>query len=223
MSETRRGGGSVADAWIGKAMLLGFVAGLVFIVFEVAVATVVGASPLDSLGPLKMIGAILLGQGALQEVSSPLPEFGKGLLLRLGNPLSVAGVGVLMHLLLSAFYGGTFGVATWLLRPLSRSRVALVASATTFGILLWLVNFYVISPFAFPWFTMANPIVQFLAHAFFFGTILGLLLAWMAGTTQSRETENHDGDRETAGHDERSNQSPEPRAASHSEGDQNHG
>ena len=220
MSETRRGGGSAADAWIGKAMLLGFVAGLVFIVFEVAVATVMGAGP---LGPLKMIGAILLGQGGLQEVSSPLPTLGKGLLLRLGNPLAVAGVGVLMHLLLSAFYGGTLGAATWLLRPLSRSRVALVASAAAFGVLLWLVNFYVIAPFAFPWFTMANPIVQFLAHAVFFGATLGLLLAWLAGTTQNQETEDRDGSRETAGHDERSNQSPEPQTASPSEGDQNHG
>lgn len=201
-------------------MFLGLVAGFVFIVFEVAVATVMGAGP---LGPLKMIGAILLGQGGLQEVSSPLPALGKGLLLRLGNPLAVAGVGLLVHFLLSAFYGGTFGAATWLLRPLSRSRVALVASATAFGVLLWLVNFYVIAPLAFPWFTMANPVVQFLAHVFFFGTTLGLLFAWLAGTTQSRETEDHDGGRETVDHDERSNQSPEPQAASPSEGDQNHG
>ena len=222
MSETRLGG-SAQDAWIGKAMLVGFVAGLVFIVFEVAVATVMGAGFLDSLGPLKMIGAILLGQGGLQEVSSPLPEFGKGLLLRLGNPMSVAGVGILVHFLLSTVYGGTFGAATWLLRPLSRSRVALVASATAFGVLLWLVNFYVIAPFAFPWFTMANPIVQFLAHTFFFGTTLGLLFAWLAGTTQSREAEDHDGSRETSDQNERNNQSPEPQTASPLEGDRNHG
>ena len=209
MSEARLGG-SAQDAWIGKAMLIGFVAGLVFIVFEVAVATVVGAGP---LGPLRMIGAILLGQGALQEVSSPLPEFGKGLLLRLGNPMSVAGVGILVHFLLSAVYGGTFGAATWLLRPLSRSRVALVASATAFGVLLWLINFYVIAPFAFPWFTMANPIVQFLAHALFFGTALGLLLGRPPEETRSQETENHD---------ERRDQSPEARAASPLEGDQKH-
>lgn len=34
-----------------------------------------------------------------------------------------------------------------------------------------------IAPFAFPWFGMANPVVQFFAHTFFFGTVLGLLLA----------------------------------------------
>jgi hypothetical protein len=44
------------------------------------------------------------------------------------------------------------------------------------GFALWIVNFYVIAPFAFPWYAMANPVVQFLAHTFFFGTALGLLL-----------------------------------------------
>ncbi len=46
------------------------------------------------------------------------------------------------------------------------------------GLLLWLVNFYVIAPVAFPWFGMADPVVQFIAHAFFFGTAPGSLLTW---------------------------------------------
>ena len=212
MSEDHRGG-SVSDAWIGKAMFAGFFAGLIFIVFEVAVAAIMGTSP---FGPLRMIGAILLGPGGLQVVERPLPEFGKGLLLRLGNPMSVAGVGLLVHFLLSTVYGGTFGMATWMLRPLSRNRFSLVASATAFGVLLWIVNFYVIAPFVFPWFTMANPVVQFLAHAFFFGTVLGLLLGRLPEETQSKETENTD---ESDSHSSES-RSSEPQSAAPTKGDQ---
>ena len=57
------------------------------------------------------------------------------------------------------------------------SRGALIGAAAVGGLLLWLVNFYVIAPVAFPWFTMANQVVQFFAHTIFFGAAFGLLLA----------------------------------------------
>jgi hypothetical protein len=38
---------------------------------------------------------------------------------------------------------------------------------------LWIVNFYVIAPIAFPWFLQANPLLQFIGHTFFFGSVLG--------------------------------------------------
>ncbi len=52
-------------------------------------------------------------------------------------------------------------------------------------LLLWLVNFYVVAPVLFPWFLMANPVVQFLAHTFFFGTVLGLSLGARLETRNS--------------------------------------
>jgi hypothetical protein len=61
------------------------------------------------------------------------------------------------------------------------NRGALIGAATVFGLVLWLVNFYVIAPVLFPWFLMSPPPVQFLAHTIFFGTALGLLIASRTG------------------------------------------
>ena len=45
---------------------------------------------------------------------------------------------------------------------------------------LWVVNFYLIAPiFGWTWFPeMTDPLVQFVAHAGFFGVPLGLYVAW---------------------------------------------
>lgn len=55
------------------------------------------------------------------------------------------------------------------------------------GLPLWLVNFYIIAPAVFPWFTNANPVVQFLAHTFFFGTALGIYLERVRPTAVERK------------------------------------
>ena len=52
------------DRHLGSGMVLGLVAGAGFIIFETIVAGIAGPG---FFGPLQMIGAILLGQGALQE------------------------------------------------------------------------------------------------------------------------------------------------------------
>lgn len=156
------------DGWIGTGMVLGLVSGVIFLAFEMVVAVFMGASPLDP--PLTM-STILLGPDALEAVSPVVP------------PL-LASAGAALHFLLSALYGGAFGMIAGLIRPVAASRWALVGAATTFGLLLWIVNFYVISPVAFPWFLTADPVVQFVAHTFFFGTVLGLLLASRAGQTR---------------------------------------
>jgi hypothetical protein len=77
--------------------------------------------------------------------------------------------------------GAGFGIVASAIEALRENRTLLIGAATAAGFALWIVNFYVIAPFAFPWFAMANPVVQFLAHAFFFGTVLGLLMTPRAG------------------------------------------
>ena len=72
-----------------------------------------------------------------------------------------------------------------------------MGTATLFGLLLWIVNFYAISPVAFPWFGMANPIVQFLAHTFFYGATLGLLFVWRPGAVRGGYTEASSYDEES--------------------------
>ncbi len=160
-SATHLSSRSGVGTWVVGGVVAGLIAGVVFLVFEMVVAGVMGPS---AFGPARMIGAIGLGEGALP----PQPSIG------LGTVLPVA---LIIHFINSAVYGAIFGVIVGLIGALRSSRAALVGAATVFGFALWIVNFYVIAPVAFPWFGMANPVVQFLAHTFFFGTILGLLLA----------------------------------------------
>lgn len=144
--------------WVTIGAALGIVAGAVFALFEMIAAAAMG----DGFWmPLRMIGAIVLGKEALE------PSY------------SLAGavvVGLLVHMVLSALYGGVLG-AVAASAPVLRIRPALVIASTLYGIGLWLFNFYVVTTFAFEWFKDADPTIQFVAHAFFYGTLLGVLLA----------------------------------------------
>lgn len=106
----------------------------------------------------------MLGAGALP----PPPVASLGAVIPLG---------LIVHFILAAIYGVVFGAVVSFLGPLRSSRGVLVVAASIYGFLLWILNFYVIAPVLFPWFTQANPLVQFIAHTFFFGTALGLVLA----------------------------------------------
>lgn len=143
-------------------VLGGIIAGLVFAAFEM-----LASAMLMGLGaffmPLRMIAAIVMGEGVLDPTTS------------LMGPLVV---GVLVHLALSA----AFGVALAYLAPTvvrsGNGAAALVIAASVFGFLLWIVNFYIIAPIAgWYWFPeRTNAIVQFLAHTFAFGSVLGFYL-----------------------------------------------
>jgi hypothetical protein len=141
---------------IRQGAIAGVVAGIIFAAFEmVASAALMGAAAFWT--PLRMIGAILLGQAALDP----------------GYSLIAAGLaGVAVHMVLAAIYGGLFAA---LLGGL-RSAAAIIGLATLYGFALWLVNFYAIAPGTFPWFLDATPMIQFVAHTFFFGSVLGLYL-----------------------------------------------
>lgn len=137
-----------------QGLVAGIVAGLVFAVFEMLVsAFMMGAGAFFM--PLRMIGAIALGSQALDP----------------GYSLWTAGfAGVVVHLVLAIIYGLIFGAIATMLR----GAVALIGVGWIYGLALWLVNFYVIAPTTFPWFLEADPVVQFIAHSFFFGAVLGL-------------------------------------------------
>lgn len=158
-----------ARAGVGKGVVAGLVAGIaagiVFAMFEMVVAALMGQG---FFAPLRMIGAIGLGEGALP----PQPSIGLA---------TIVPVGLIIHMVLSMMYGAGFGIVASAVGALKENRALLVGAGTIAGLALWIVNFYVIAPVAFPWFAMANPVVQFLAHTFFFGTVLGLLLIPRAG------------------------------------------
>lgn len=146
-------------SWIAWGAVFGVVAGVVFALFEMVAAWAMD----DGFWmPLRMIGAIVLGDGAL-EASYSLA--------------GAAVVGALLHMGLSAAFGAVFGALVALAPALRASAAVLVGAASLYGLALWLVNFYVIAPVAFEWFQDASAVVQFFAHTVFFGSLLGVMLA----------------------------------------------
>ena len=148
--------------WVGIGALTGVLAGLVFALFQVIMSAVGLGTPLGEL--VEMVEGVTFGGGSAS-VSAPAiaaPE------------IAIAG---LTHLVLSAIYGAVFGAVASKVRALSNDKKALIGAATAFGLLIWIVNFFVIAPAAFPWFAETNGVVQFFAHTLFYGTVLGLLLA----------------------------------------------
>jgi hypothetical protein len=142
----------------------GIVAGLIFVAFELIVSAVM-MGPEAFFMPLRMIGAIALGPAALE------PSY---------SLWTVGLAGVVVHLVLAIIYGAVFALVFGGLRSASAD----VGIGAVYGFALWLINFYVIAPMAFPWFLEANPIVQFIAHTLFFGAVLGWYMYWARGRAE---------------------------------------
>lgn len=139
----------------------GIIAGLVFAVADMIMAVVVMGAPFYA--PLQMIGAIVLGPQTM-EPTYPLAQ--------------AAVVAIVLHMVLSALYGVIFVYLLALGRQLGASTPALLVYGSLFGLALWVANFLIIAPIAFPWFAMVNQFwLGFVAHTFFFGTVIGAYVA----------------------------------------------
>ena len=138
---------------LGVGAAGGIVAGIVFAAYEmIASAALMGGEAFFM--PLRMIGAILLGPVALDP----------------GYSLLAAGLaGVAVHITLAVLYGMAFAMVTGGLR----SAATDILLGAAYGTGLWLFNFYVIAPAAFPWFLDSPPALQFIGHSVFFGAVLG--------------------------------------------------
>ena len=163
--------GSEAGGWILPGAVMGVAAGGVCLIFEMIAAGIMGQSAFE---PFRMIAAMVLGEGALPAHST------------IGLAVEVA-VALAIHYALSAFYGAVLGAAVGAIGTLRNDRMALSGAASVFGFFLWLANFGAIAPALFPWFLMADPAVQFIAHTLCFGTPLGLMLGIRLRSRQ-RET-----------------------------------
>lgn len=144
---------------LGQAVAAGVIAGLVFAAFEMLAAAVL-MGPEAFFMPLKMIGAMALGPEAIYPDYPLIPA---------------AAAGVLVHMILSVCFAVVFAAMT-----LRTATVrTLIVLGIVFGTSLWLVNFYVVAPaMGWTWFPEAtNPLVQFVAHAFFFACPV----AWYLG------------------------------------------
>jgi hypothetical protein len=153
---------TVAGRWVNQGIAGGIVAGIVFAFFQMVVAVLM-MGPGAFFLPLRMIGAMVLGQQALD------PSY---------DQVLATLTGLIVHLVLSAGFGAGFGKLGASIATLPHPAAVLPAAASVYGLLLWLVNFYVIAPAAgWHWFPDdTHAVVQFLAHTFSFGTTLGFYL-----------------------------------------------
>jgi uncharacterized membrane protein YagU involved in acid resistance len=99
--------------------------------------------------PLRMISTIVKGDAAMAEGTS--------------DPA----VGVVVHVLLSALFGMVFALAV----PWFRTNGTVAVAGTAYGLLLYVVNFLVLTPLAFTTFRDANQPFEVFAHLVF-GTLL---------------------------------------------------
>jgi hypothetical protein len=156
---------------LGTIVATGIIAGIIFAAFEMFAAALL-MGPEGAAMPLRMIGAMVLGSTALDP----------------GYSLAVAAMtGVVVHMVLSIAFAGVFAVIASFVAVTTAGEVlttarSLALAGIVFGIALWLVNFYGVAPLAgWTWFPeRTDPVVQFLAHALFFGCPVG----WMLGRPQ---------------------------------------
>lgn len=151
-----------AGTWVRGGIIAGIVAGIAFAMFEMAAAAVLGGTGAFFM-PLRMIGAIAVGKTALDPSTSLL---------------TAGGAGLVVHMALSMMYGVAVAAVLELGTTFSRSAASVIALASFAGFALWVVNFFVLAGvFGWTWFPDSqNVAVQFIAHTFMFGTVLGLVL-----------------------------------------------
>jgi uncharacterized membrane protein YagU involved in acid resistance len=79
----------------------------------------------------------------------------------------------MVHLPLSIVYGL---IVAWLCRRAHAVGALLIGAA--FGLAIYIVNFYLVAPAAFPWFVMGRNLVGGFSHIMF-GVVLGLAYVWL--------------------------------------------
>lgn len=135
----------------------GVIAGAVFLLMEMLmVMFFMDQSP---WGPPRMIAAMVMGQ----DVLAPPADF----------DLVIVAVAMMIHFSLSIAFGLILG---WLVHHLQGVSAMLIGGV--FGLAAYFVNFYLIAPVFFPWFTDAQNWISLLSHLVF-GLVLGAAYAGM--------------------------------------------
>ena len=146
------------------AISAGIVAGLVFMLLEMAlVGTIGGQSP---WGPPRMIAAIAMGDGVLP----PPATFDLGIVM----------VAMIVHFALSMILGVIFG---WAISRRPMTLTVAIIAGIILGLAVYVLGFYILTPI-FPWFAMARGGISIFAHAVF-GLTLGLAYYAMASRQPS--------------------------------------
>ncbi len=139
---------------IKHGVIGGLVAGTIFLIAEMIGSVLLGG---ELLGPFQAFASIPLGQMPPEiAIATAVP------------------VGLITHAVLSVLYGVVFAFAVVSFPALHRSTIMLLVAGTVYGILLWILNFFILpNVIGRPWFAMAPQVPQFVYHAIFWGTVLG--------------------------------------------------
>lgn len=157
MSQVMQGTHADAHAatdWKAGA-LAGLIAGVVFLMLEMALVWLVqGMSP---WGPPYMMAAMVLG-------ADVLPAMGTWAVF----DFKVVTIAMMIHIPMSVIYGL---LGAWLIHRFDLA-VALMIGAGL-GLAVYLVNFYIVAPMAFPWFEIGRNWIGAFAHIMF-GAVLAV-------------------------------------------------
>lgn len=133
------------------AIWAGVIAGIVFMMVEMLMVMVfMGESP---WGPPRMMAAMVMGK----DVLPPPATFDMGIMM----------AAMMVHIPLSIVYGLIVG---WIVHRMGSTSVMLIGGV--FGLAIYFINFYLVAPVMFPWFTMAQNWVSLVAHLIY-GLVLG--------------------------------------------------
>lgn len=158
MTVSRDGVHSETHWWAGA--FAGIIAGVAFVMLEMALVRMVhGESP---WGPPRMMAAMVLGKGVLPEPGIHAPF-----------SMSIIAVAMMVHMMLSIALGL---IGAWLIHRFDWGQA--LAIGAVFGLAIYVVNFYLIAPAAFPWFGTARNATSAFSHAMF-GAVLGLAYVWL--------------------------------------------
>jgi hypothetical protein len=139
------------------AVWAGVIAGIVFMMAEMLMVMVfMGQSP---WGPPRMMAAMVMGQ----DVLPPPATFDMGIMM----------TSMMIHFPLSIIYGLMVG---WIVHRMSSTSALVIGGV--FGLAIYFINFYLVAPVLFPWFTEAQNWVSLVAHLIY-GLVLGGTYAGM--------------------------------------------
>lgn len=142
-----------AGAWAGV------IAGLVFLMLEMVLVWMAqGQSP---FGPPHMMAAMVLGKEVLPPPDTWAPF-----------DLKIVMTAMMIHFPASIAYGL---LGAWLVHRFDWAGGLMIGAAL--GLAIYIVNFYMIAPVAFPWFEMGRNWVGAFSHLMFGAVLAGAYIA----------------------------------------------
>lgn len=138
----------------------GLTAGLVFILVQMVINLALNRPFFE---PLRLISTLGFGLEALD------PGY---------SIVTASMIGLFIHLAVSAVYGIIFVFLITVTGQITAPTEKHLVYGTGYGLMLWVINFIIIAPLAYPQFGQLHPFWQgFVACTFFFGTLLGVYTA----------------------------------------------